>query len=449
MTPDDIAGFYARRGSLDPEDYIELDFDFECAGDPREAAAHLCSEQSTAQWRRVGVDEDFRPRFAAKVLKLEAEPRPSGFSIAVECAARGPVHACRATIAHPHGNFGPRIPNLLSAVCGEGVFFAPGIPLIRLQDIRFPDSYLAAFEGPQFGVAGLRERLRAFDRPVFFGVIKPNIGLPAAPFADLGYQSWLGGLDIAKDDEMLADIPWCPLGDRAAALGAARQRAERETGVPKIYLANITDEVDRLVELHDLAVERGANAVLVNAMPVGLSGVRMLRRSARVPLIAHFPFIAAFSRLPCYGIHARVLTRLQRLAGFDAVIMPGFGGRMMTPEREVLDCVRACLEPMGQIKPCLPVPGGSDWAGTLEGVYRKVESVDFGFVPGRGVFGHPMGPAAGAASIRQAWDAIVRGVPVAAYAAGHPELRAALEAFGARVADAHSPDPPETIERFG
>jgi ribulose-bisphosphate carboxylase large chain len=432
MTPDDIAGFYARREDLNLEDYIELDFSFECAGDPREAAAHLCSEQSTAQWRRVGVDEDLRPRFGAKVLELMAEPRPAGFSIPVECAAPGLVHACHATVAHPHGNFGPRIPNLLSAVCGEGVFFAPGIPLIRLQDIRFPDAYLAGFEGPQFGVAGLRELLQAFGRPIFFGVIKPNIGLPAAAFAELGYQAWLGGLDIAKDDEMLADVPWCPLAERAAALGDARRRAERETGVPKIYLANITDEVDRLAELHDLAVAKGAGALLVNTMPVGLSGVRMLRRRARVPLIAHFPFIAAFSRLAGYGVHSRVMTRLQRLAGFDAVIMPGFGSRMMTPEHEVLDCVRACLEPMGPIAPCLPVPGGSDWAGTLEGLYRKLGTVDFGFVPGRGVFGHPMGPAGGAISIRQAWDAISQGIPIADHAIYHPELKAALEAFGAR-----------------
>ncbi|MCK7474475.1 MAG: hypothetical protein MZV49_15045 [Rhodopseudomonas palustris] len=147
MTPDDIDGFYAKRADLNLEDYIELDFEFECVGDPREAAAHLCSEQSTAQWHRVGIDEDFRPRFAAKVLELSAEPRP-GFSTAVECAVRGQVHACRATIAHPHGNFGPRFPNLLSAVCGEGVFFAPGIPLIRLQDIRFPDSYSGRIPRP-------------------------------------------------------------------------------------------------------------------------------------------------------------------------------------------------------------------------------------------------------------------------------------------------------------
>jgi ribulose-bisphosphate carboxylase large chain len=433
MHRDDIAGFFAPRSALNPEAYLELDFTFECVGDPREAAAHLCSEQSTAQWRRVGVDEDFRPRFAAKVLSLEATPRPQ-FSYDVPDAPRGVVHACRAVIAHPHANFGPRLPNLLSAVCGEGVFFAPGIPLIRLEDIRFPPSFLAAFDGPQFGVAGLRALLQAFDRPIFFGVIKPNIGLSPNPFAELGYQGWLGGLDIAKDDEMLADAPWCPLAERSAALGAAARRAAQETGVPKMYLANITDEVDRLVDLHDLAVRNGAGAVMINAMPVGLSGVRMLRRSARVPLIAHFPFIAAFSRLSGYGVHSRVLTRLQRLAGFDAIIMPGFGPRMMTPEHEVLENVRACLEPMGHINPSLPVPGGSDSASTLDDVYRRVGTVDFGFVPGRGVFGHPMGPAAGAASIRQAWVAIAGGIPVETHAGSHPELRSALETFGRRDA---------------
>jgi ribulose-bisphosphate carboxylase large chain len=431
MRHDDIAGFYAHRQALDAEAYIELDFTFECTGDPRVAAAHLCSEQSTAQWHRMGVAEDFRPQFAAKVLELDASPQAAGFSYALPDPPPGDVHRCRVTIAHPHGNFGPRFPNLLSAVCGEGAFFTPRIPIIRLDDIRFPASFLAAFEGPQFGVAGLRAQLNAYDRPIFFGVIKPNIGLAPEPFAELGYQGWLGGLDIAKDDEMLADPAWCPLRERAAALGAARLRAERETGLPKMYLANITDEVDQLVTLHDSAVALGANAVMVNAMPVGLSGVRLLRRHARVPLVAHFPFIAAFSRLPRYGIHSRVMTRLQRLAGCDAIIMPGFGGRMMTPESEVLENVRACLEPMGHCLPSLPVPGGSDWAGTLSTIARKVGSTDFGFVPGRGVFGHPDGPAAGAASIRQAWEASVRGESIEALAATHAELRAAILTFGA------------------
>ena len=132
----------------------------------------------------------------------------------------------------------------------------------------------------------------------------------------------------------------------------------------------------------------------------------MLRGHARVPIFAHFPLIAAMSRVPGFGVHTRVLTKLQRLAGADAVIMPGFGPRMMTDADEVRENLRACLEPMGELKPVLPVPGGSDSAETLERVYRAIGHVDFGFVPGRGVFGHPGGPRAGAESIRSAWDAL-------------------------------------------
>jgi len=430
MNPSDIDAFFAAPGDLDPEAYLELDYAFECYGDPREAAATLCSEQSTAQWHRVGVVEDFRPRFAAKVLDLRVDGRRPSPSCPTTGGDHGEVSVCRVTVAHPHGNFGPRIPNLLSAVLGEGIYFVAEIPLIKLLDLRLPPTYLAGFEGPKFGVDGIRDILQVYDRPIFFGVIKPNIGLAPEPFADLGNQGWLGGLDVAKDDEMLADTPWCPLARRSALLGAARRRAEAKTGVPKGYLANVTDEVDRLCALHDLAVGNGANLLLINTMTVGLSAVRMLRRHTRVPLIGHFAFIAAASRLPCYGVHTRVINKLQRIAGLDGIIMPGFGSRMGMDEAEVMDGVATCLDPMGAIRRSLPIPGGSEWAGTLEGVYRRVGGVDFGFIPGRGVFGHPMGPAAGAASLHQAWDAIRRGVSLEAQAATCRELQAALDTFG-------------------
>ena len=64
------SGFYADRASLEMEDYNLLDYCFESVIDPEEAAAHLCQEQSTAQWRRVGVDDDLRDRFGAKVIDL-------------------------------------------------------------------------------------------------------------------------------------------------------------------------------------------------------------------------------------------------------------------------------------------------------------------------------------------------------------------------------------------
>jgi len=430
MKTEDRKGFIADRADLRMEDYLVFEYCFESFVEPEEAAAHLCQEQSTAQWKRVGVDEDLRHRFGAKVIDLkvvEQRDKPAYPEMGNE---KGPAFSCRVKIAHPHANFGPKLPNILTAACGEGAYYCPGISVIKLMDILFPDSFLDHFEGPKYGVQGLRDMLEVHDRPLFFGVVKPNIGLTPESFTELAYESWLGGLDIAKDDEMLGDVDWSPLSRRSFLMGQARKRAEKLTNEKKIYLANITDEADRLIELHDLCVRNGANALMVNAMTVGLSPIRMLRRHTEVPLVAHFDMIAPFTRVPYYGIDSNVIIKLQRMVGFDSIIFPGLGARMRTSDQEVLENVDQCLKPMGMMKPCLPVPAGSQWAGTTLDIYKTLKTVDFGIVPGRGVFEHPMGPKAGAASLRQAWDAFQNGVTLEEYGKSFEELRAAIDAFG-------------------
>lgn len=49
---------------------------------------------------------------------------------------------------------------------------------------------------------------------------------------------------------------------------------------------------------------------------------------------------------------------------------------------------------------------------------------------GGGILAHPGGPAAGVASIRQAWEAVAAGVPLADAAKSHSELAQALAFFG-------------------
>lgn len=421
--------FFADRTSLDMEKYILLDYYFESTASPEDAAAHLCQEQSTAQWKRVGVDEDLRDNYGAKVVELVVERVLEEPTYPMLAADDGKSYGCRVKIAHPHANFGPKLPNLLTAVCGEGVFYSPGISVIKLHDIDFPDSYLKNFEGPKFGIKGIRDILEVHNRPIFFGVVKPNIGLSPDQFAELAYQAWLGGLDIAKDDEMLGDVEWSPLSERAEKTGKARWKCESITGEKKVYLANITDEVDRLISLHDIAVERGANALMINGMTTGLSAVRMVRKHTQVPLVAHFDFIAPFTRMPYFGIHSKLITKLQRLAGFDAIIFPGFGERMKTTDDEVLASVKECLRPMGEFKRSLPVPAGSQWAGSTEFLYKLLGTIDFGIVPGRAVFEHPMGPKSGAASLRQGWEAVQKGLTLQEYSEDHPELKAAIEFF--------------------
>lgn len=440
MHPDDIKGFFANEESLIMDDYLVFTYLVETAGDPREVASSLASEISTAQWKRPGVGEDLRPLYGAKVTSLDVleELRTSAFAGAAAAGRR--YSRCRVRIAYPHRNFGTRIPNLLTAAMGEGAFFCSGVTAIKLVDIEFPGSYLADFQGPKFGTAGIRRMLSVFDRPLFFGVVKPNVGLDPRSFAGITREALIGGLDAAKDDEMLADPSYSPFDLRMRLVGQARSEAEQATGEAKIFIANITDEVDRLILLHDIAVKNGINAVMVNAVAVGLSAVRSLRKQAAVPIVAHFDCIAPMSRHPHFGVATTVMTKLQRVCGCDAIIMPGFGARMMTPEDEVLSNVSCCLAPMGDIASSLPVPGGSDWAGTLPSIYEKLRTLDFAMVPGRGVFGHPMGPRAGAASLRQAWEAVAQRIGLVEHARANPELREALVAFGGNERDEDSSD---------
>jgi ribulose-bisphosphate carboxylase large chain len=56
--------------------------------------------------------------------------------------------------------------------------------------------------------------------------------------------------------------------------------------------------VDRLLELHDIAVRNGANAVMVNGMTTGFSAVRILRKHAQVPIVSHFDFMGPSFNFP-------------------------------------------------------------------------------------------------------------------------------------------------------
>ncbi len=427
---DEDRAFFADWDSLEKERYCVFKYYFETPFDIEETAAHLCREQSTALWKRVGVDEDFRPLYGAKVIEIKRIGELKRPSIEAPHARGRSYSQVIVRIAHPHVNFGPRVPNLITAACGEGAFFTPGINAIKLLDIEFPKSYLARFEGPRFGMHGIRKTLGVYDRPLVIGVVKPNVGLKPKEFAELAYKAYLGGIDGTKDDEMLSDVAYSPTRERVAAVIEKMHKAEDKTGEKKLFIANITDEVDRILELHDMVVGLGGNGVMLNAMTVGLSAARMLSKRAKVPVFSHFDFIAPYTRHPYFGLTTQVVTKLQRLSGFDGIIMPGLGDRMNTTQQEVKDNVDLCLAPWSDIKETLPVPGGSDWAGSLLTMYRTLGTKDFSMVPGRGVFGHPAGPEGGARSIRQAWEAIERGVAIEQYAKTHVELRQAIEAFG-------------------
>ena len=420
--------FYADQEKININDYLIFTYYFDSIGNPEEAAIHLCQEQSTAQWKRVGVVEDTRPIHGAKILDLKAVGDNAMLKdgLDIEESLQG-KKGWIVKLAHPHINFGARLPNLLTAACGEGAFHSPNMRRIKLLDIEFPDCYLEGFEGPYFGLEGIRNILDVHDRPILMGVVKPNIGLSPVDFGNLGYQAWLGGIDIVKDDELLCNTSWCPFKDRAKIMGKLRLDAEEITGNKKIYLANITDEIDQMLELYKIAYKNNVNSIMINGMTTGLAAVRYISKIGKIPIFSHFDFLAPITQLRTFGVHLQVMVKLHRLAGYDCVIYQGFGSRMRTTSDDVDKAFKACLEPMGHIKPVLPVPAGSQWAGTSGTLARRFSSIDFGVVPGRAIFGHPNGPKAGARAMCQAWDAYKTGISFENYAQNHIELKVAIK----------------------
>jgi ribulose-bisphosphate carboxylase large chain len=55
---------------------------------------------------------------------------------------------------------------------------------------------------------------------------------------------------------------------------------------------------------------------------------------------------------------------------------------------------------LGYLKPSLPIPSGSQWAGSLPELYQALGTIDFAIVPGRDIFKHPQCPEGGARSLQ-------------------------------------------------
>ena len=116
---------------------------------------------------------------------------------------------------------------------------------LKLVDISFPKCWLEAFDGPKYGVEGVRELLGVKERPLVNNMIKPCCGLTPEVTADIAYEVALGGVDLIKDDELIANAAYSKIEDRVSAVMDALKRADDKKGEKTIYTFNITDTPDQ------------------------------------------------------------------------------------------------------------------------------------------------------------------------------------------------------------
>ena len=113
----------------------------------------------------------------------------------------------------------------------------------------------------------------------------------------------------------------------------------------------------------------------------------------------------------------------------------GLQGKFAQDDEEVVASAKDCLAPMAAHVDdrVMPAFSSGQWAGTALATWEALGSADLLFLAGGGIMAHPSGPAAGVASIRQAWDAVQNGEAIETAAEAHQELKQALAFFASAI----------------
>lgn len=424
MNTEEILGLpMALPDGIDYDEYIIATY---LASFPAEVPIPLLSmalavEQSTGTWVPVpGETAEVRRRHVAKVLGVYEVP-DFEFEVPPSVQTRNWV----IQVAYPEVNIGAQIPMLLTAVIGNISMGGN----IKLLDVRFPEKYVAGFKGPKFGIDGVREILGVPKRPLLNNMIKPCTGYPLELGAGLFRDAALGGCDIIKDDELIADASFNSVAGRVKRYMEIEKQVYEETGERTLYTVNITDSVPKVFENARRAVELGCNALMVNYLAVGLPVMHALAEdpSINVPILAHMDIAGAMYMSPLHGVSSHiVLGKLPRLAGADVVVIPAPYGKAPVIPDKFRNVAKNLTFPLYHLKPTFPMPSG----GITQSMVPKAVAdlgTDIVIGSGGGIHGHPQGPVAGGKAFRQAIDAVMQGISLEEYAKDHPELDVVLK----------------------
>jgi len=374
----------------------------------------LALEGSTGTWEKVAEETpEVRARLAGKLVGYHEVP-------SVEADTKRAV----IQLAFPIDAWEPNVPMMLLSIAGNCFAYSPRM---RLLDIVVPDDLLAQFQGPKFGVPGIRAMMGLPHRPLSLHIIKPKMGMTPENTAHQVYQTCLGGVDMIKDDEMCSDVYNCKFEDRLTAVLAAIDRAAQQTGKCPIYFVSITDEVNRIIPKALRAIELGASGLLL-AYSAGLSALRVLTShpDVGVPVLLHAShMIAAQPR-----ISWPVWAKLCRLCGADLMLTPTYWSSIpMVSLEEGLRTAQVKLAPWHHIKPTWPMPCAGVYPGLTE-ILVKEYGTDIVIPAGGGMLGHPMGYTAGAKAWQQAIEVVMSGRSLKEAAPEYPELDAAVKKWG-------------------
>jgi ribulose-bisphosphate carboxylase large chain len=378
----------------------------------KKAAEMIAAESSTGTWTKVPKE---KKKLRAKVINIKGK---------------------YVKISYSQELFEPgNMPQILSSIAGN-IFGMKSIRSLKLEDIKWPSELMKSFPGPKFGIKGVRKLLKISKRPLVGSIIKPKIGLNEKEHSQRAYQTWIGGIDIVKDDENLSSLSFNRFEKRIIETLKMRNKAQKQTGEKKIYMPNVTAETNEMLKRAKFVKKQGGEYIMIDIITTGWAGLQTLR-NANLNLVihAHRAGHAAFTRGD-HGISMLVIADIARLIGVDQLHI-GALAKMVGESEEVKHIgeeiekkfikkgKHTLSENWHNMKPIFAVCSGGLHPGHVPKLVKTLGK-DIIIQAGGGVHGHPLGSTAGAKAMRQAVEATMKNISLKEYAKKNKELKLAL-----------------------
>ena len=399
-------------------------------------AAHFAAESSTGTNVEVSTTDDFTRTVDALVYEADAGRELMKIAYPIELFDRN-ITDGRAMLA-----------SFLTLTIGNNQGMSD-VEYAKMIDFYVPPKLLQLFDGPACGIADL---WRVLGRPVVDGglvvgtIVKPKLGLQPKPFADACHAFWLGG-DFIKNDEPQGNQVFAPLRQTIALVADALRRAQDATGQAKLFSANITaDDPFEMIARGEYILETfGENAshvaFLVDGYVAGPTAVTLARRYFPQQFL-HYHRAghgAVTSPQSKRGYTAFVHCKMARLSGASGIHTGTMGYGKMEGARDDRN-IAYMIERDGADGPCFhqewlgmrpttPIISGGMNALRIPGFFNNLGHGNVILTAGGGSYGHIDGAAAGAKSLRQAYECWKSGADPVEYAQSHREFARAFESF--------------------
>lgn len=398
-----------------------------------DAALVLAGEQSSGTFVSVpGESDKLKARFAARVETIEELDEVDVPSMPGDIAAADNFKRGKITVSWSIENFGRNVPALMSTLQGN-LYELRQFTGLKLDDFSLPTSFLSAFQGPRFAIAGTKKIVGVkANRPMIGTIIKPSVGLTPEYTADLVRILAAAGIDFIKDDELMTSTANSPFVKRVELIQRVLHDHEERTGKRVMYAYNISGEIDQMLRQYEWIVKNGGSCAMVSVNSVGWAATKKICDLGELTIHGHRNGWGMLNRHPLLGINFPAYSKLWRLAGVDQLHVNGINNKFWESDASVIRSIQECLTPLINGQGILPVVSSGQWGGQAFETYSSTQTTDLLYMAGGGIMAHPSGPAGGVRALRQAWQGAVAGRTLEDTAIQCKEFGESVQKFGGK-----------------